>query len=155
MRRLAVLSLLVVLAVVVSAASRQVPQELSEDDMIRIHMLIDNWEGLLLANDLDGQLNLYTDTAVELFNNGGVNLSKANIRIRWQVYSNYEYSAVDFELLEIAGYGDTASVWTKETITYKTGPDSEPTTDTGVWLYLMKKVDGAWRVAVVSWTQAE
>ncbi|MFC1628135.1 YybH family protein [Gemmatimonadota bacterium] len=155
MKRLTVVSLLVACTVLVGAVSLQAPQELSVEDIAAIQQTWQKWDEFGSADDLDGMLGLYTDNAVEIFNDGGVNVSKANIKLRWEPYRDFEYTAVDSEILDITGYGDTASVWTNNTMTYKTQPDAEPADSHTIYLAIMKKVDGTWKIAVLSWTQAE
>jgi len=157
MRHLAVVSLLVALVAVVSAASRQTPtpQEISAEEKAAIQQTWSKLDELQLAADWDGMITLYTDEAVELFAGGGTITGNYDIRGRWYNMNLFEFFTVDSEILDITGYGNTASVWIKRTMTYKTRPDAEPINPKRIHLVVMKKVAGVWKIAVVTWTFGE
>ena len=151
MRRLTALCILVI-PVVVIAASRPAPQELSAEDVAAIQKLLtEDWERLLVADDMEGLLAQFTDQAIEIFRNETSNVGISNIRRRWQVFRNYDYTEYQAEVIDITGYKDTAAAFIKPTFTAITQEGAEPTTVEDVWLFILKKKEGAWKIAVVHW----
>ncbi len=151
MRRLTILSLLVI-PVVVIAAGRPAPQEFTDADYAAIQKLLtEDWERLLVADDLEGLLARYTDQAIELFSSEITNVGISNIRRRWQALSNYDYTEYQAEVIDITGYKDTATAFIKPTYTMITQEGAEPITIEDVWLFILIKKEGTWKIAVVHW----
>lgn len=151
MRRLAVVSLLVGFVFVIGATSQRPPPELSAEDVKAIQELVHEHYQLMKSGDLDGLLNQYSEFAVEFLRNGLVVRGKNDIRNRWRVLSSYECSAMHDEILDLTGYGDTASVWVKYTWTFKIRPEYESATRTIVVLSTLRKVDGNWKYTAETW----
>ncbi len=153
MRRLSVLSLLVVLAVVVSAASRPVPQELSAEDVAAIRAVIDGVGKAFIAGDIEAILDQRTDQTVEVFPNEIANVGKVNVRKRFQEFMpNYDYTMWDFGITSVAGYGRIATACGHGTSEYHYGGAEELTkSESESAMILKKQDDGTWKIAVNHW----
>ncbi len=155
MRRLAVLSLLAALVVVASAASRQVPQELSAEDVAAIRtLLVEDYRNAVVAGDVEAAMATYTEQAVEIPSNETAIVGKANIRNRWQeMMPDYDYKTWDISNLNISGIGETAVACSRCTFTSHYMGAEELRTWEGTFAWMLKKKNGSWKMAVFHWVR--
>ena len=153
MRRLTVLSLLVGLAVVISAASRPAPQELSAEDVTAIRaVLSEDYCNALLTQDREALMACYTEQAVEMVQGGNSFVGKPNLRYRWREMPNYDFPKAIINPTDIAGYGVIACAVCRFDFAWHYSGATELTTRVGTWVFtLRKQEDSSWKIALSHW----
>ena len=149
MRRLTAFCILAI-PVVVIAASRPVPQELTDTDVAAIRAVIDDHGKAMIAGDIEAVMANFDEQAVEIFGNEVSNIGKPNIRKRFQGFMpNYDYTGFEINTIDIIGYGSFATAVTSGSQSYHfRGAEELITVEVISARILKKQEDGSWKILV-------
>lgn len=127
--------------------------DLSEDDGQQIKDLHDRWVACELAGDVQGLLQLCTDDVQWLVPDRGLLIGKAAARALL-AEPGAQLRAIETADVRIRGGGSFAYKTSNYSTRYTVADGSEVRVNRGTHLWILRKTDGEWQVALVTWQAA-
>ncbi len=127
--------------------------ELSSRDLEEIRELHDRWIAKELEGDAPGVLKLCTDDVQWLAPNAGPIAGKVAAR-ELLAEPGVEIQNIQTDDIRIHGDGSLAYKTCTYRTSYTTGESVELRTEVGTHLWILRKTDGVWLVAFVTWQPA-
>jgi len=142
------------LVIVLTSTACQAPSQeagpLSKDDVEAIEGIFQQYVQAFLAKDLNAYTGLWTEDAVEMPPNSPALEGREAIIQNWM--GGPAPTEFILDVAEIDGGGDLAYVRGTYSITMTAADMSEPMTDVGKYLSILKKQpDATWLFAVDTW----
>ncbi len=127
--------------------------ELSNRDLQEIRVLHDRWIARELEGDALGVLQLCTDDVQWLVPNSGFLVSK-EAATELLAEPGVEIREIQTADIRIRGSGSFAYKTSTYSTRYAAAGSSEVRVMRGTHLWILRKTDGEWRVALVTWQPA-
>ena len=124
--------------------------DLSKEDLQQIEDLHDRWIACELAGDAQGVLRLCTDDVQWLVPDRGLLVGKEAARALL-AEPGAEIRAIETADVRIRGGGSFAYKTSNYNTRYAAADGSEVRVNKGTHLWILRKTDGEWQVALVTW----
>lgn len=154
---LAALAAVVLAGSALPASAQTTPEPLSDSDIAAVEGVLQAWCDAALDNDLERFAEPYSEHAVEIFQTGRSNVSRANIIDRVQPwFYNGAFTQCENRVLSIEGAGDLALALISNTQQWKDASNGTVTDYAfNFGVVLKEEADGMWRILALHWADVE